>query len=519
MKRADLLTITAYTSVLRIIGQIVAFISGLVISTTFGATSSTDTYYASLILPTSLANLVINILTNLFAPIYLELLHRDPIQQRPMIASLQFVTYVALLGAATVSLIAVPISISLRNIHASNTIEATIFGVTLGALTPLVGLTRLSSTICEAHGHYGLPAITALLNPLAFVAILLLTTPVLGIYSLICANLAGQTAEFLVLTIYARHRLNVPIRPSPHLHPAVREMILQSISPAITYCALIFVPIFDRTAAATLDAGSLTAFHFGERIVIVLDLIIMTSVISPISNYWAQRTAELTIDSAARTFNSVISSMLFILVPLCLSGFALRYALFSVLFHHGQFNLDMLAAKVFGLLLLSAPLNYMIVIIVRLLLIARNTRTQMILALSVSMQNTFFNFLLVPILGLPGIPLSTLLSRVIVLAMSFYFLKNQFRKINLKAILPNLARTLSCAGIMFAALFFLQTVLSPSLSRENGMPMQLFALAVTISVSSLIYIVAAYQTHHPDLSVLLKIIAENLAPRFGIPRT
>ena len=518
MKIASYLSITTHTAALRLIGQIIAFISGLLISTTFGATSSTDTYYASLIIPTSLANLVINILCNMFAPIYLEYIHRDPTQQQSILTSLNYLTSLALLGAVIIGLFAVPISFSLRNLSASNLAQASTMGVALVALTPLIGMTRLSSTICEAHGHYRLPAIAALLNPFAFVLILLITTPTLGIYSLVWANLAGQTTEFLILTVYAQRRLNFPIRLNSNLHPAVREMLIHSVAPAVTYGALMFVPAFDRTAAAILDAGNLTAFHYGERIVTILDLVMMTSIISIISNYWAQQTAKHNIDAAARTLSTVLSPMLFVLIPLCAGGFALRYPLFSVLFHHGQFTLDGAAAQVFGLLLLSAPLNYMIVIIVRLMLIARNTRAQMILALSISMLNLVFNFLLVPSLGLAGIAISTLLSRALVLVAGFGFLKNQLPQINLKPILFSLIRTFACVGIMIAPLVLLQSLLSPALSRDNGLLLQIAALLGTVSISGIIYVAAAYQIRHPELSKLHQIAMTSLMPRFNSPQ-
>src|SRR5689334_19367403 len=120
MKRADLLAVTAYISVLRLTGQLIAFVSGLIISATFAATSATDNYYTALILPASLANLATNILTNLFAPIYLEHVHRDPTQQQPIISSLSFATSTALAGATLVSLAAVPISISMRGLQTSD---------------------------------------------------------------------------------------------------------------------------------------------------------------------------------------------------------------------------------------------------------------------------------------------------------------------------------------------------------------------------------------------------------------
>jgi putative peptidoglycan lipid II flippase len=519
MKRTDLLVITAYTSVLRLIGQIIAFVSGLAISIIFGATSATDNYYAALILPSSLANLVMNVLTNLFAPIYLEHIHRDPAQQQPILASLGFITSAALIGAALISLAAVPISLLIRALPAPNLLQAAIFGITLVALTPLVGLTRLLSAICEAHGLYGMPAIAALLNPLIFVLILLLTTQRIGIYSLLCANLAGQTTELVILIVYMRLKLHIPLHSSPHIHPAVREMLMQSIAPAVTYGALFFVPALDRATASILSPGSLTVFHYGERVVTLLDIIIMTSLITVISNHWAQRAAEHGINAVALTLNPILSNLFFILVPLILGGFALRYSIFSVLFHHGQFSADKESAQVFGLLLLSAPLNYTIVIVVRLLLLARDVRAQMILAVGISALNTFLNVLLAPILGLVGIALSTFISRAIILALSYRFLRSRLPQIDIKPILPNLVRTFRCAGTMLAFLLILQFFLSPTLSRDNGLLMQIAALAVTIGLTGVVYFAMANLTRHPDLALLRQTITAHLSTRFDISQT
>ncbi|MEO8392538.1 MAG: lipid II flippase MurJ [Chloroflexota bacterium] len=511
MKRADLLSVTAYTSVLRLIGQLFAFASGLTISATFGATDATDNYYTALILPASLANLVVNILTNLFAPIYLEHIHHDPAQQRSILSSLSFVTITALAGATLISIAAVPISTTLRSLQAPNALQASIFGVALVTLTPLVGLTRLLSAICEAHQRYKLPTAASLLNPLIFVLVLLLTAQRIGIYSLICANLAGQVTELVILLAYASRNLHISLRPSLRLHPAIREMLAQSLAPVVTYGALFFIPTFDRATAAALDAGSLTTFHYGERIVTVLDLIVMGSIITVVSNYWAQQSAERGIDATSDTFNPVISNLLFILVPLSLGGFALRYPIFSVLFHHGLFIADGASAQVFGLLLLSAPLNYMIVIIVRLLLIARDVRAQMILAIGISALNTILNILLAPLLGLSGIALSTLLSRVFILVLGYRFLRNRFSQIDIKPIQPNLVHTFCCAGIMVITLALLQSLLSPALSRSDGLLVQIAALGITISAGIGVYFGIASLTHHPEFTSLRQTVTDRLS--------
>ncbi len=400
MTRSAILVSTLHMISLRLIGQLVALVSGLLISSRFGVT---DDYYSALILPAALANLAVNILTNLFTPIYLEYIHRDPTQQQPILDSLVPLLGTALILGSLIAAAAVPLSIRLRGISAAP--PSLIFGFALILITPMLGFSRLLGLICEAHQHYRLPAAAALLNPLIFVTLLCLLTPHIGVYSLLIANLSGQLAELLLLLSYVKLRLSIRFGIRLRLHPAVREMI--KLAPALTYTALFFVPTFDRLAASSVAPGALTAFHYGERLVTAADLLITTSAITTISNQWAIRHAHSGIDAAARSYTEAISTLLFALVPLALSGWALSRPLISILFEHGAFTESVATAQVFALLLLSAPLNYLIILNVRLLLIVRDVQAQVILALGIAGLNTLFNWILTPRFGLSGIACST----------------------------------------------------------------------------------------------------------------
>ncbi len=492
MKHGQLLTITAYSSALRVIAQIIALISGLTIASTFG---ETDNYYTALILPTALANLAINVLTNLFAPIYLERIYVEPVQRRPILASLAFFVTITLILGTIISLVAVPISMSLRN--AQTDIDAAIFGFSLVALVPLIGYTRFTAIICEAHQHYLAPALAALLNALTFIILLLMLLPHLSIYSLICANLAGHTAELIAMMIYARHRLQIPFSISPQLHPAVREMLIRSLLPALTYGALFFVPTLDRLTASILSTGSLSAFHYGERLVTALDLLIMASVITIISNQWAQRAAEHGIEAAAQTLNGTFSLLLFVLIPLITLGVTLGHPLLVLLFQHGAYTNVDASAQVFAILLLSAPFNYMIVLNVRLLLVARDVRAQTILSLGIALLNTLLDFALAPLIGLAGIALSTLISRALIFVLSSYLLLRRFQSIHFKPLLPHLARTFTSTAIMLAVLLILYSLLSPALS--GSLIDQIATLGLIVTTSGIAYLSAAALLRHPDL--------------------
>jgi peptidoglycan biosynthesis protein MviN/MurJ (putative lipid II flippase) len=143
MNRLRLLSSTLSVSSLRLVGQMIALASGLLVANFFGATTDTDDYYTALILPGALANLIINALTNLFAPIYLQHVHDEPEQGPKIISSLMTVALAALAVATAACLIAVPFYTGIREIDTEGAYtRALVFGLILAVNCPLVGLSR-----------------------------------------------------------------------------------------------------------------------------------------------------------------------------------------------------------------------------------------------------------------------------------------------------------------------------------------------------------------------------------------
>jgi putative peptidoglycan lipid II flippase len=506
MNRSRLLTSTLNTTVLRLIGQMVALGSGILISAQFGATAATDDYYTALILPGNLANLVISVLTAVFAPIYLEHLHRDPDQDRPIRSSLAFVATLGLAVAALISLIAVPVSVTARGLSGPSEAErAALFGVVLVGVGPLIGYTRLIGIACEARQHYSAPAIGVLINPVVFVGTLALTAQSLGIYSLLVANVFGAVAEFALITGYSVRVLRLPFGIAPRLHPAVREMLARSVSPALAYLAIFFVPTVDRAVATTLDAGSLTAFHYGERIVVAVDYLIAGGALTVISNYWANTAAQKGIGAVAESLPDGISLLGFGLIPMCVGGALLGQPVISVLFERGAFTAVTASAQVFSILLVSLFMAHYIVLFVRLLLIVKNTAAQLILSLITVVLNTVLNLAFAPVYGVAGIALSTLITRLVVVTGAVWYVRQALPDVKIARAMPRLAHTTLCTAIMMGVVIGLMGVLGPQLGRANGFLVQVLTLIGVIGAGAGAYILSAALTRHPDFIMLFSV--------------
>jgi hypothetical protein len=126
--------------------------------------------------------------------------------------------------------------VSLRGLQSPAAVErAFAFGFSLIVLVPILGYSRLLGVICEAHQRFTAPAAMALLNPLTFVTILAVTRPALGTSSLLLANIMSATVELAGIGAYVVRNLHVPLTPKATIHRAVREMLLKSLAPALTF--------------------------------------------------------------------------------------------------------------------------------------------------------------------------------------------------------------------------------------------------------------------------------------------
>jgi putative peptidoglycan lipid II flippase len=521
MNRTRLLTSILNASVLRLIGQAVALLSGILIANYYGASAATDDYYAALILPGAIANLALNILMNLFTPIYLTYIHKDPAQQRPILASMSFVTALSLILGTAISLAGVPLSLGLRDIQSPDLVtRAMVFSVIFALFTPVYGYIRLLGAVCEAHQRYALPAIASVINPIVFVTVLFTTYQRLNIYSLLLANLTGLSAELFIVGIFAVWKLHMPLLPRPRLHPAIREMLSLSLIPALTWIALFFVPTVDRAMASTIDAGSLTAFHYGERLVAVADQLLTSGVITVLTTHWANVAAQQGIEAVVRNLDEAVSLLCFVIIPAAVGGAVLSRPIISVFFERGAFTSVNQSAQVFAVLLTSLLFSSLIVLFVRLLLITWATRAQAALSIGVAVLNTVLNVLLAPSLGLLGIALSTLITRVLIAAASYAFVQRKIPAVNMRGALQPIGQTLLCTAAMIAVVMGLHALLDPALMRAYQLRWQIVALGGVVTAGIVTYVGAALLIRHQDLIALLHVAARThygfWLRRFGV---
>lgn len=476
-------------SALRLTAQITAFASGVIIAAAFGASAVTDAYYAALILPAALANLIVNVLTNTFAPVYLAHLRDDASQRGAVVRSLLFVAILAFGGALIVCLLSLPF---IASGHGTNALT---IGVVLALTTPLIGLARLLSVVLETEQRYAIPAAASVISSLAFVGLLVALIP-FGAVALVIANLTAITLQVIILAVYIQRTLNIHLIPQIRLHPVVKTLIHQAGAPALAYGALLFIPTADRLMVSGLPAGSLTAFHYADRTVSAFEMLLMSGVVLVMATGWAHLHAANGIASAAHRAADEIARLLFVLMPVGVGGALLSQPIMSLLFGRGAFAAVDTSAAVFALLLLSQMFNILIVLAVRLLLLTQNTRAQLMLSLAAAALNLCLNLLLIAPFGVAGVALSTLITRVLVLIGAFAFIRHTIPGFAFKPLIARALHTTLCTLVMGIAVVTLQA-----------------PLVLAVCIGAAVYLAAAWLTRHPDLRPLSEQVQFRFRPR------
>jgi putative peptidoglycan lipid II flippase len=304
------------------------------------------------------------------------------------------------------------------------------------------------------------------------------------------------------------------------MHPAVREMLRASFAPALTFLALFFIPTIDRLMASSLDAGCMTAFHYGERPVVALETLVLSGPLLIMYYHWANVNAAQGVDAVLHSVPEMISLLGFVFIPISVGGAMLSHPIISILFGRGAFTAVEASAVVFAVLWFSQIFNFMIVALVRLMLIFKLTRIQFILSVGIMILNTVLNFALIGSLGLLGIVLSTLLSRIIITVGAFVFLKRYQPTVSYAPVMRGLASTLVAIVVMIAVVFGLQQVFGAALYQSYGLIAQIASLIIVAVIGALAYVMAALIIRHPDLLALLHIVGQTrygfVLQRFGL---
>lgn len=242
----------------------------VVITRQFGVGSAMDAYLVASMLPSLVANLLVNIFAGSVTPLFARMsVHRDREQASRLFSTM--LNLVLILAAAFTVLILV-----LRNqvlfisgpglSHGSMQTASSLVLLIFPTLLLLTGLGFLEA-IFNAEGQFGWPAYSGIAVPLVTAATILLTGKSLGIASLALGTLLGLGLKgILFLARFRQARVQYQFvldLSNPLLGSAAKMAWYILLGDSIGLMS----PLIDQIFASTLSTGSVSAISYANKLI------------------------------------------------------------------------------------------------------------------------------------------------------------------------------------------------------------------------------------------------------------
>lgn len=440
--------------------QVATFLSSLALARVLGATSQTDAYYLALSIPVLAYGVLLTTLRSGAVPALAEARRTTGTEGLSDRGSELFS------GVIAVSTLVVALAIGLVELLLPLFTHGQLLSETRSAVLELSPYALLGaamgvlSAVLAACRVYLIPIAVLLLEPLIKAVLTISFGAQIGIQALIAGNLLGAGSAVVVLwLVLRRNAVTIHIR-LPRVTPFLRSIARLSAPLMAGSSILLFNPVIDRSMAGGIGPGSITALELGLRLLAPIGL--MTSFLSaPLVSEWTARRAVEGERSVHASATRAVGAAATFLTPIVVLGVLLRKELVLFLFKGGAYPAEAVAktASVFGMIVLSVPVSFLITLLGALFLVQRNAVFLLQNACANVVLNVALNFAFRPLFGVAGIALSTTLTLTILMGRLVLTARRRWGLFAGRDVIPILGRTATSAAVTVpAGILFLRAI-------------------------------------------------------------
>jgi putative peptidoglycan lipid II flippase len=401
--------------------QLCSFVSSVAFAHILGATAETDGYYLGLSIPLlafglfvgSLRQGAIPTLTDLDAEAGSEAFAKAGGE---LLRGITLAAAVVTVAAVAASELLAPVVASGATLRETRIVllELVPYGVS-GAVVGVLG------ALLAVRGVFVLPVVVVAAESVLKIVLLLAFGQALGIQALVLGNVGGSAFAVVLLTVsLRRHGVMVALR-GPINSSFVRRTLALSVPVLVSLSVLQVNPLIDRTMAASLGDGKVTALELGLRLYLIPAGLVIGLLVSPITATWSARYASGGRAALEASVADAIRCAFRWVPPVAIAAIAVRREVVDVLFGGGVYPISALhdTASVLGAILLSLPAQVLTAIFATVFVVQKDTRFPMKIAFANVLLNVVLNLALRPTLGVAGIALSTTITYTILVSVYF----------------------------------------------------------------------------------------------------
>ncbi len=431
-----------------------------IIAFNFGASTATDTYNASFIIPDMLFNLFIaGALAAAFLPVFSEHIIKDKKKAH------EIANTVLTGGSMLITILAILAFIFMDQIipfmFASNEpeVQASIIKMTR-LMLPSAILFAISNTlgnILMSYKHFFAYSLSPILYNLGIIIGIVLFTDTLGIYAAATGVLIGAVLHMIIRII---DTLFTDYRYKPQLKikdPAFKKIIKLMIPKTISLIAWqINIYIF-TVVGLRLAEGSVAAFNFARNIqsfpVSLFGIAFATAVFPYLTaTYTENNTVKYT-----EHIQKTIQRILFFTIPAMIGVMVLAKPLVELILTGGEFNQSAatLTTAILFYFGLSIPFEGIVHILARAFYARQNTLTPMIINISSMLVIALITIYVAPIYGAQWFSIGFTIGFAFQVILLAIFLRKKLEQFEVKNFLASISKTVISSGLMLIVILLL----------------------------------------------------------------
>ncbi len=276
-------------------------------------------------------------------------------------------------------------------------------------LLPLNGVAVIWGAVLNAGERFALAAIAPVITSLCVILIVPHLDKAYGIYALAGAMVTGATIEGVLLAA-ALKRQGLSIFPRWHgINPATRQVVRQYVPMIAGALMMGSTALVDQAMAAMLGSGSVSVLNYGNKVSAVIVGIGAMALSTAALPQFSRMVAAEDWSGVRNTLRTYTRLILLITIPLTLLLVLFSQPLVSFLFQRGAFTASDAyeVAAVQRSYILQLPFYVLGIFFVRLISAMKANHILMWGAAISFVLNITLDYVLMRLLGVPGIGLST----------------------------------------------------------------------------------------------------------------
>lgn len=393
---------------------VVSFVKEVSVARLFGAGVTYDAYLVAFAAVTLLPTAIAFVLQSTFIPSFLESRQRNPSEAWAFAGTvISFLTVVLLAGMLILVLSEDAwFSVVIPGFGGPARREVSRVVLLLLPLVWLVGLNELLKSLLNALRSFALPAASQVLPSLFALVGILIWGRSLGIVALAVGWVFGMVVQTSVLLWRCRllHvRLPLGFRSAPRDLSNLVGLSAPYLAVALMPWALLLI---DQHFASQIGAGSISVLNYADRIFRVPLTVLIAALYTSVHPFFAEAAAQRRYDDFGALFRNMIRAGVFVLLPIGLAILVLRHPIVAFVYQRGAFDAQATkaTASVLAYLAFLVPALGLWYVCDRALTCLHRTKQLMVLAAFATALKFGASLVLVGRLGLPGLPLATLIT-------------------------------------------------------------------------------------------------------------